>query len=278
MNRSIFNLAGVFFLVAVTTGLTQEPQAAPAADLPAATASEFNCTGFLAPHRISKDLYVLDGADNDLHDSMRQFAPGAVVYLRSRRGETLAVGAEYALVRRAGEHFHTPWYPWQRWKMRALGVPYQDIGRVKVVRITTQGALAEVIFACGPISRNDIALPYQPFPAPRYIPTAELDRFAPPNGKLTGNIAAAALNPGALATGNIAYLNLGETSGARAGQRYRIFRISTERTGGEWAAFPETPRETVGELIVLYVLPRSAVAIVVSSVREIFPGDGIELE
>jgi hypothetical protein len=275
--RKLIVLAGVFLLCAVTRGLAQEP-AAEAAAIPAATQSEMDCSGFIAGSPVSTDLYVLDGADNDSRTDVHQFSAGDFVYLRSRSGGGFAVGNEFSVVRPAKELTRTKWYEGQGGSVSSLGTLYEDLGKAKVIRVTPHGAVAEVTFACGPISPDDIVLPYQARVIPQYTPAAQLDRFALPNGKLAGAITAAANNAGALGKGRIAYVNLGREDGVSPGQRFRIFRIFREQTGEGFWASPETPRETLGELVILSTQDRSSVAIVVSSTRDIALGDGIELQ
>jgi len=274
--RKLIVLAGVFLLLAVTRGLAQEP-VADAAALPAATQSEMDCSGFIAGAPVSTDRYVLDGVDNDFHVPVHQFAPGDFVYLRSRTGVGFAVGNEFSVVRPATELMRIRWYEGQGGSVRSLGSLYEDVGRVKVITVTPHGAVAEVAFACGPIYPDDIVVPYQARAIPQYTPAAQLDRFALPNGKLVGAITAAEDNTGVLGVGMIGYVNLGREDGVSPGQRFRIFRIFREETEGMWA-FPETPRETLGELVILSAQERSSVAMVVSSTREITLGDGIELK
>ncbi len=277
MNRRIFIFVGVFIL-AVTPGLAQQPEGTPDAAMPAATYSEIECSGFITPSSVPNDLYVLGGADNDFFEPFRQFAPGEVVFLRSHAREGFAVGAEYRIVRRARELFRSSRYPLQKWSMRSLGQVYEDVGRVKVVGNTPNGVLAQVTFACGPILARDIAIPYQPRGIPTYVPSAQFDRFAPSNGKQLGAISAAANNSGTVRQGSIVYVNLGETDGVHPGQRFRIFRISRDRLERWLLAYPETPRESVGELVILTTQEKSSAAVVVTSVREITLGDGVELE
>jgi hypothetical protein len=275
--RKLIVLVGVFLLLAVTRGLAQEP-AAEAAAIPAATQSEMDCSGFIAGSPVSTDRYVFDGADNDYQVSLRQFATGHFVYLRSRSGGGFAVGNEFSVVRSAKELMRIKWYQGQGGSVRSLGSAYEDLGKVKVINVTPQGAVAEVTFACGPIRPGDIVLPYQTRVIPQYTPAAQLYRFALPNGKLVGAITAGTNNAGVLGVGKIAYVNLGREDGVSPGQRFRIFRIFREQTGGSFWAYHETPRETLGELVILSTQERSSVAIVVGSTREIALGDGIELE
>jgi len=275
--RKLILLAGVLLLLTVTRGLAQEP-AAEAPAIPAASQSEIDCSGFISGSLVSTERYVFDGADNDFHSPVRQFAAGDFVYLRSRTGGGFAVGNEFSVVRSAKELMRIKRYEGQGSSVRSLGSAYEDLGKVKVIRVTPHGAVAEVTFACSPIRPGDIVVPPQARVSPQYTPAAQFDRFVLPNGKLVGAITAAANNAGTVGTGRIAYVNLGREDGVRLGQRFRIFRIFREETGEGLRAFPETPRETLGELIILSTQERSSVAMVVSCTREIALGDGIELE
>jgi hypothetical protein len=277
VNRSVFSFAVVFFLVAMAAGLAQEASTTPAPTLPAASQSEIECAGFIAGTPVPDDIYVLDGVDNDLHSPVRQFIPRDSVFLRSRSKAELTVGAEYSVLRPAAQIFRTSWYEGQRSSIRTLGRPYEDVGRVRVTRVTPQAAIAEVTFACGPIYTGDLAVPYQPRAIPEYTPTLTFDRFAMPNGKMVGAITATQNNGGALGKGTIAYVNLGETDGARPGQHFRIFRIVRDRVEG-LLTFPDTPRESVGEMVILSTQEKASVGMVIFSSREISLGDGVELE
>lgn len=278
MHRKLLILVGVFLLLGVTCVFAQEAADTQPAPIPAATRSEMDCSGFIAGTPVSKDLYVLDGADNDFREQIHQFVPGSYVYLNSRSGATFSLDTEYSVVRSAKELMRVKWYPGQGGSVRSLGHAYVDIGRVKVFKNTAYGAVAEVTFACGPIRPGDIIIPYQQRPIPEYAPTAHWDRFAEPNGKLVGAITAAGDNGGVLGTGRIAFINLGQEDGVSRGMRFRIFRIFRDTTGEGFYAFPETPREVIGELVVLSTDARASVAMVVNSLREITLGDGIELE
>jgi hypothetical protein len=277
VKRRLFGLAGVFFLVGMAVALAQESQTIPPAPLPAASQSQVECAGFIAGTQVSEDIYILDGADNDLHSPMRQFAPRDNVFLRSRSGAAFTVGVEYSVLRSAALTFRTSWYAGQHWSIRTLGYPYDDVGRVRVTHVTPQGAVAEVTFACEPIRPGDIAVPYQPRAIPEYAPALTFDRFATPNGKTLGAITAAQNNHGVLGTGTVAYINLGETDGVRPGQHFRVFRIVRDRIQG-LLTFPETPRESVGEIVILSTQEKASVGMVVRCTREISLGDGVELE
>ncbi len=272
MKRTILLFAGVFFLSALTVALAQQAQ-----PIPAATRTEADCSGFIAGNKLPEDVTVLDGADDDFNTPIRQFATGDSIFLRSRGDAKVAVGSEFSLVRSGNFTFKVTWYDGQRGSIRSLGHPYDDVGRVKVTSLTPQGAVAQVTFACGAVFPGDIAVPYQQRPIPEYTPSAEFDPFVLPNGKMLGAITATRGNEGAIGDRSIVYINLGQEDGVQVGQRFRIFRVVRDHIEG-LKAFPDTPRESTGELIVLSVQDRSSVAIVVRSTRDIWLGDGLEVE
>jgi hypothetical protein len=268
-------VAIVWFIFPVALALGQQtPRASP---IPAATPSQADCTGFITASNVPKDIIVLDGADNDLQSSIRQFTPAESIYLYSHRNARFSVGEQFSLVRPARALFRTTRYSGEHWSIRSLGKPYEDVGRVQVTRVTPEGAVAEVSFACGPIYPGDIAVPYQPRTIPEYVP-AKLDRFPLPNGKIQGTLAAARNNFAALAIGDIVYLNFGEKKGAKVGQRYRVYHFLPHTRPWSLIVYPPEPRETVGEVLVLSTQEKSAAAIIVNGTREINLGYRVELE
>lgn len=282
MNRNLLRSVGVLFLFCSVSGLAQETQAPPSSTAPAgqslaaATRSEIECAGFFARRGLASDMYVSQGADNDFQFPLHEWTAGNFVYLKGRADVT--IGTEYAIVRPASRLFRFSWYGGQGWSMQRLGRPYEDVGRVRVTSLTREAAVAQVTFACGPIATGDIAVPYEPRQIPEYMPQV-LDRFAPANGKRAGTITVALNNAGYLGTGSIAYLSLGSRDGVHPGQRLRVFHIFRDRVA-RWSLFSHrrTPRESLGEVVVLLTEDKSSTAIVVTSWREITVGDGVEIE
>ena len=275
MRTRSLSVAAVWFIFPVAVALSQ--QTPPASPIPAATQSQVDCTGFITTTIVPTDIIVLDGANNDLESALRQFTPRESIYLYHRRKANFSIGEEYSLVRPAKELFRTTRYGGEHWSLHSLGNPYEDVGRVQVTRVTPEGAIAEVSFACGPIYPGDLAVPYQPRPIPDYVP-AELDRFVLPNGNIQGTITAARNNFASLGKGDIVYLNFGGKQGAQVGQRYRVYYAVPCPGPGSVFVYLPTPRETVGEIVVLSTQEKSSVAIIVNCTREISVGYGVELE
>ena len=278
MHSQIVGFLGVFCLLGVVPALGQEGSPEMAASYPVASATDMNCSGFISGQPVSKDIYLFDGADNDNLHYERAWWPGEHVFLRSWSGKSIAVGAEYTLVRSASELMRTRWYEGQGASIRSLGKAYETLGRVKVVRTTPNGAIAEVTSACRNITRGDaFAIPVVNRPSPEYSPT-ELDRYAPANGKLLGAITAGVDNASYFGGGSLAYINLGTSDGVSSGQKFRVFHILREEPAGIWILPQDGPRQTIGELIVLSTEEKSSLVKFTKSIREIKLGDGIELK
>jgi hypothetical protein len=274
--HKLIRLVGVLLFFAAMQAFAQGQEAAAPASIPAATPTEMNCSGFVSAGQLPEDLYIFEGADNDFRYWYHNFALGDYVYLRSRTGGLPAVGSELSILRSAKDQMRIHWYFGQGLQIRAMGYPYESVGRVKVISTTPQGAIAEITFACTSVAPGDFAVPYQPRTVPQYTPQ-KLDRFAPPNGKLWGIIAAGSGNEAYLGVGSMAYINLGQVNGVTPGQRFRIFPFFSD-ANTTWWVFPQTPRETIGEMVILSVQEKSSVGMIVQSRREISLRDGVELE
>lgn len=266
MSRKTFTLTVMFVLISGVAALAQEAQPGTPKLVPAASRSRADCTGFFAAPSLS-DRLVVGGGDDDFHSAARAFIKGESVYLSSRATPDFAVGSLYSVVRKADYIFNTSRYSGQGSTLRGLGRPYEDEGRVRVTHVVPNGAVATVEFSCGPILPGDIAIPYEPRSIPEYAVTPPLDPFTPlDSSKRHGIIAAAINNYGYFGQDTVVYLNLGQADGAQPGQRFRVYKSK------------EALSETVGEAVVLSVQPKSCVAIMVETSREVYAGDGVEEE
>ncbi|GEM_PF-600172 len=297
MHRLLW-ISTVLFLL----GIGAKGQAADAAAkgrgvvVPAVTASRVRCSGFISD-RIPANIEVFDGSDNDLFEVFQQFTPGQYVYLRSRHGAVMKVGDRYTLLRRdiapvgqvawmsdyLQDQIEPPqsWYFMQRYKVRSLGEPYANTGAVRVVSVTPEGAVAKISDVCGTVNIGDIAVPYQPVSVPAFHPDPNFHRFAEPNGKLEGNIVAAYNATNYLSLGDICYLDMGVNKAVHVGQVYGAYAKFRDNIVEGWEGIlprPKTPREYLGEVLILSVQQKSSVGLVVRVIREIAVGDGVELE
>jgi hypothetical protein len=277
VRRITFTFAVVFLALWAVTVQAQE--AGPASpSIPVADRTQADCTGFIASPAVPRDVFVLGGADDDFHSVVRQFVEGDSIFISQHKDAEIAVGTEYSVVRPAHELFRTMRYQGERGDIRKLGIPYEDVAKVRVTHVSPTGTVARVLFSCGAIVTGDTLVPFQPRALPEYTVSNPLDHFVPlDSNKKHGRITSTLNNFGFIGNGAVVYLNLGESEGAKAGQRYRIYKLLPPHSTGPLTSQP-TPPETIGEAVVLSVQSKSCVAMVVSSYREISAGDYIEAE
>ena len=277
MRRITFTFAVVFLAVSAVTVQAQE--AGPASpSIPVANRTQADCTGFIANPAVPRDVFVLGGADDDFHSVVRQFVEGDSIFISQHKEGDIAVGTEYSVVHPAHGLFRTMRYQGERGDIRKLGTPYEDVAKVRVTHVSPTGTVAKVLFSCGAIVTGDTLVPFQPRAIPEYTVSKPLDHFVPlDSNKQHGRITASRNNFGFLGEGAVVYLNLGESEGAKAGQRYRIYKLLPPHPTGSLTS-QRTPPETIGEAVVFSVQSKSCVAMIVSSYREISAGDYVEAE
>lgn len=298
MHRMSFGLVVVWFVLAA--GAAQSQQAPPVLpSIPAAVASQADCSGFISPTALPRSLVVTGGEDNAFRSPVREYVQGDTVFIGQREGASVVAGAEYNVIRPANDLFLTMHYSGERWGLRKLGKPYESVGRVRVTPVnpgavvgttlsssgdvtlthaSEPGVVALVTFSCGAVIPGDILVPFQPAAIPGYTASKPLDPFEPLDStKLHGKITASGNNFGYVGAENIIYLSLGEKQGAKPGQRFRIYKALPPHATGYLYEEP-VPPEVVGEAVVLSVQPKSCTAMIISSYREISAGDFVEAE
>jgi hypothetical protein len=278
VHRKTFVFALVFLATSAVASRAQDAATATPVTLPVATRSQAACTGFIADPAISRDVFVLGGEDDDFHDVARQYVQGDSIFIAHRGEASFTVGTQFRVVRKADELFSTMHYAGQKWEIRKLGKPYQDIAEVTVTHVNPEGVVATINFSCEPVAPGDTLVAFQPRPVPEYALNPSLDHFAPVDAaKKQARIVASRNNYGYFGEQNVVYLNLGDGDGVKPGQRYRVYKVLPPHTTG-FLTWEKTPNETVGEVVVISVQPKSCTALVVSSYREISAGDYIQPE
>jgi hypothetical protein len=269
------------------TNITTQRRQAP-------TYTDLNCSGFITNQPPQKLGYVAGGWGTP-HQT--RFVDRNYVYLA---GSGFTEGAEYSIVRELRDPNHYEVFRGQHALLRQLGHPYADIARVKVVYVKGNIAATQVEHNCSDVLTGDEAIPYVEKPKIDYRAKTTFDRFAPPNGKLTGRIVMSKDFDSLAGTGHKVYLNVGSNQGVKVGDYFRAVRTydsirydevenisfnATYYDETQVAAgyFPRTrlnefPRMSLGEMIVLGVTPSSSTAMVTFSLEDIHLGDGVELE
>jgi hypothetical protein len=261
------------------------------------------CTGTITNESVPQDSYVISGDGSNYKIT---FQEGDYVYLNKGAGQGVKVGDEFSVIRSVVDPTEIEWAKWQFAIIRKLGTWWEDEGRVRVVVAQPNTSIAQVENSCNYVQRGDILLPFKERPSPPLKPETNFDRFAPFSGKATAMVMAGKSFQVELGTNDIFYVNLGAQQGVHIGDYFRIFRYtgtehetayqtprfafdvgSQDNIYGRVYGFgsvpkkwkwDNTPREIVGEGIVLRTGTNSATVLTTYTLREFFVGDYVELE
>ncbi len=258
------------------------------------------CSGVVSNEKVPEDTYLITGEQSD---SKLTFGDGDYVYVNKGTKQGAKVGDEFLVIRPVTDTIKVDWTKWQSSILRKMGTVWADEGRLRVIVAQPDVSIAQVEHTCDPMQRGDYVIPFTERPAPPLKPANNFDRFAPPDGKPLAMIITGKKFQQEVGTEDIVYVNLGNQQGVKVGDYFRIFRYQgTEhetvyiphRTafdvegvqGPNWGFgrapskynWSNVPREDVGEGIVLRTGPNSSTVLITYTLREIFPGDYVEIE
>jgi len=268
------------------------------------TAADIYCAGFITKEHIPDANYVNGGLETP---TSTKFEIGEIVYLA---GSGYQAGQLYSVIREIRDVNEYEIYPGMRKILAAAGQPYGEIGRVRVVDVRSHSAIAQVEFSCDPINPGDVVVPFVERPPVTFHVPGHFDRFAPPNGKLTGRVVLGKDFDGFLGTGMKLYMNMGSNQGVKVGDYFRVVRSyeatlqdpvdslsfdahTSEDTQSRPPTFEanrftktkgpnihvrDLPRRAVGEVVVVNVTPTASSAMVVFALEDVYAGDTVELD
>lgn len=187
---------------------------------------------------------------------------GDIVYLDGGRAANLLPGDLFTVVipREEVEHPATG---------ERLGRFYSYVGRVRVLSVQEETAIAEITHGCMPVRVGAALTPYRPEPVPLARRTLPMGVNNPVNADaLEGApvIVRSERNLVTIGRDHLVYLDLGEQAGLTPGDIYSIYRLNPKGH----------PPVVIGELGILSVRERSSVAKVLESRYAVYVGDRID--
>ncbi len=188
---------------------------------------------------------------------------GDIVYVDGGRAGGLSAGQQFTIVRPAQKlHEHTG---------ELAGRLYRYQGRLRVLSVQEETAIAEIVDACDAIKVGDGLKPFVPEPVPLGRRVGQI----PPNDPApiealgqSAEILAAKDNTVSLGQDHVVFIDHGEEDGVVPGDIYTIYRKNSE-------GFPPI---VLGELAVLSVHQRASVAKILESRYTIYIGDLLDLK
>ena len=300
-------VAGLCLAILLGAGVCvaqNEPAPAPAPAVAAAPAvkpavrqpdnASVYCSGFVSDQQVPAEMQIISGEQSNYKIT---FTTGDYVYINRGQSQGIRMGDEFSVLRPVKDPIsQVRWFKWQRKLLRAMGTPYEDEGRIRVVNVQAKTAVAQVVFACNSLQRGDIIRSFEPRPAPPYKEAEKFDHFAPKSGKNVGMVVTTSTFEPAAGRNDSIYVNLGSNQGVKVGDYFRVYRHQGSRQeiapqtrdmqfrvygfGGSKKRYDwdELPREVLGEGIVLHVTRNASTVLITYSSIEIYGGDYVELE
>src|SRR5581483_10909022 len=184
----------------------------------ALTYSDQYCSGFVTREKVPATTFIA-GSPNSPHTS--KLGSRDLVYIS---GGNVREGMLFSIVRELRDPNRSELFAGQHALMRKAGLPYTELGRVRVLDTRQKMAIGIIDFGCKAAVPGDLLIPLVERP-PIVLPApAALDRFASANGHLTGRILMAQDFDSLLGLGQKVYLSVGAEQQVKAGDVFRVFR------------------------------------------------------
>ena len=282
---------------------TASAQQGPAKSEPIAREAGIYCTGFISEVSPRTDFQVVGAERENERDGYGQ---GDVVYLNKGREAGIQSGGVYYILRPLGAVKH----PFTKKK---VGYFVRELGMLRVTEVHEKISVAEITVSCDTVEFGDVLKPYEVQTAPGGQDLRPLPRYSEGSSGLTGRIIMSPTYKEYLSANQLAFIDLGNRQGVRAGDHFTIYRkitrgegvskvpqddIVQERSGGYGSERyrggdfssgaprasrhdvrrdrPDLPRKVMGELVVLKVENTACVALITRSISEVNIGDFVE--
>lgn len=255
------------------------PQTTEAAPQPLASESEVACFGYLGA---DNERFVAQVIGAQEVSEQEDFTTNNLVYLNSGADRGLRPGDEFWIVTPAQVVVHPA-------TGRDIGRFYDYRGRAVVVCVEAHTATVRITHACTDIPMGSFLKAYEPVPIPLGRKTAPAVACDPSSGKAKGRIVFTRDGVYQIGTDTDVLVDLGQAEGVQPGDFLTIFRYDTgfdygiRPTGTYWTHLPPepgvyVPRTYLGELAIVFVGDRWAMARVTDANRLIEVGDEVEIK
>ena len=269
------------------------------------TSSDLYCAGFVNKQVLPNSNFVLGGLESP---NTTKFVNNDLIYLA---GHGYQAGQQYTIVRELRDANRYEIFAGQHSMLAAMGQPYAELARVRIIDTRSKSAVGHIEFSCEPVDPGDIAIPYAEKQPVVFHPPLRFDRFAPPNGKVNGRIVLGKDFDSELGTGKKVYINVGANQGIKVGDYFRAVRsytadlndpvdslsfkaskvedtqnrepniephIFTQSGKGPTIHVSDYPRRAVGEIVVIGTTPTTATGMIVFALEDVHLGDRVELD
>jgi len=237
-----------------------EPSGAAAdALIPAIEETALQCAPYVVDDREDESLYIVGSEQGATKNA---FGDRDVLYLNKGSNSGVRAGDMYAI-----RHFaYTVKHPESN---NSIGQKIETTGWGRVILVEESSATLVIEQACTDVHIGDYLAPFERLPVPLIAKHAPPDRTTPSSGKIVGAVVDIENDSMIAGERQLLAINLGTANGIAPGALLTVYKVM-------YPSVP-TPRNVIGELVVVAVRERTATARVLYSNDAIMPGDRAEL-
>ena len=226
---------------------------------PAITETALQCAHYILSDPEDTSLHLIGSEDGA---TKLAFGDRDIVYLSKGSNAGVKAGDVYSLQHVSYEVKHPD-------TGRTIGRKIETTGWGRVILVQEDASTMMIEQACVDIHAGDYAKPFQKAVVPMIVPRLPGDRLTPPTGKTDGSIIDIGDDSMIAGQEQIVSLNLGSANGLAPGNVLSVFRVM-------YPGVP-SPRNVLGEVVVVAVRERTSTARVTYSRDAIMNGDRVEL-
>lgn len=227
--------------------------------IPAIDDTALQCSHYVVDDREDESLHLAGAEDGATKNA---FGDRDILYLNKGSNSGVKAGDVYSLHHVAYKVKHPD-------TNREIGTKIETTGWARVILVQENTATVRVEQACVDIHIGDYLKPFEKMPVPLIARHAPPDRLTPPTGRLGGAVIDLAEDAMIAGERQLVTINVGTAQGVAPGNMFTVYKIM-------YPSVP-TPRNVIGELVVVAVRERTATARVLYSRDAIMAGDRIEL-
>jgi LysM repeat protein len=225
---------------------------------PVASYYDINCYDTVLPEENMFDAKIISAEER-----IRNLTTFDYVYIDLGNEQNIKAGDIFVVMHR--NNYRPIYHPHND---DFIGWPYCNVGKIKVVMVFYNFAIARVIECCQSIQVGDQIKPFQKLPIPLLEDEKEVDFYEERTDKPQGYIIYGQLNHTMLGVGHLCVIDIGKEKGIELGDLVTIFRPNDVEG---------LPRVVLGKGVVLVVEENTAVVKVLQNRLEISLGDMVEV-
>lgn len=221
----VFSIATPTFSQAQTSEQVKPQETRPPMILPESNntpgfgRSTMQCAGYFRMPTL-KGIPEIVGGEEEQERNI--YATGDYVYLNSGSDGGVKEGQEFHIIRPRGDELHV--FGQTAETRGSLGIFFQEVGELRVIRVKNNMSVAQITFACDGILLGDLLTGVPDRVSPVLKPEISFERFGEPSGKPVGRIIMSKDGHETVATGDTIYVDIGDEDRLVPGDTITIYR------------------------------------------------------